>query len=198
MNLKKYLVLLLPLCLLLCINAQATAEEKEQTEEILISSFGTEECVEQLSELGVTIPRELRGINIQKVVAAFESDPELQLVVNYTVANDFFKDVRHAINRYHGWSDKKYDTTPLRYTLQYSTLYSWNPSTMPYYNCVTLMLLAEVQHVILEISRDSITTTWQIFQALQMWLKMTLKDSLVINALRNKRLGHPRHQGGQM
>ncbi len=98
--------------------AQALAEEKEQPEEkVLISSLGPEECVEQLLELGVTIPYELRGINIQKVVAAFESDPDLQLVVNYTVADNFFKEVRHAINRYHGWSDREHDATSLtRYT----------------------------------------------------------------------------------
>lgn len=112
MNPKKCLTFLLSLCLLFCVTVQASAEEKEQSEEkVRISSLSSEECTEKLSELGVAIPRELNGINIQEVVAAFEADPGFYSVVNYTVANDFFKDVRHAINRYHDWPDKVYDTT---------------------------------------------------------------------------------------
>ena len=110
---------------------QATAEGKNRAEEItLLSSLQPEECVEQLLTLGVAIPQELNGINIQKVVAAFESDPDLHLVVNYTVASDFLKAVRHAVNLYHGWTDEHGSASLTRYTLQYSTLHSWNPSAM--------------------------------------------------------------------
>ena len=110
---------------------QATAEGKNRAKEItLLSSLQPEECVEQLLTLGVAIPQELNGINIQKVVAAFESDPDLHLVVNYTVASDFLKAVRHAVNLYHGWTDEHGSASLTRYTLQYSTLHSWNPSTM--------------------------------------------------------------------
>jgi len=71
-NPKKCLTFLLSLCLLFCVTVQAFAEEKEQSEEkVLISSLSSEECTEKLSELGVAIPRELNGINIQEVVAAF-------------------------------------------------------------------------------------------------------------------------------
>ena len=110
---------------------QATAEGKNRAKEItLLSSLQPEECVEQLLTLGVAIPQELNGINIQKVVAAFESDPDLHLVVNYTVASDFLKAVRHAVNLYHSWTDEHGSASLTRYTLQYSTLHSWNPSTM--------------------------------------------------------------------
>ena len=110
---------------------QATAEGKNRAKEItLLSSLQPEECVEQLLTLGVAIPQELNGINIQKVVAAFESDPDLHLVVNYTVASNFLKAVRHAVNLYHGWTDEHGSASLTRYTLQYSTLHSWNPSTM--------------------------------------------------------------------
>lgn len=141
MKVKKFFAILLSLCLLCCMTVQATAEGKNRAEEkTLLSSLQPEECVEQLLTLGVAIPQELNGINIQKVVAAFESDPDLHLVVNYTVASDFLKAVRHAVNLYHGWTDEHGSASLTRYTLQYSTLHSWNPSTMPNYNCYAYAL----------------------------------------------------------
>ena len=86
-----------------------TAKEHRKTDEAetkeLISSLSPEQCAEKLSELGVSVPQELSGINIKELIASIEADPSYHPVVNYTVAYDFYEEVRRAVIRYHGWSD---------------------------------------------------------------------------------------------
>lgn len=133
----KTFALLLVICIVsFSANYTVFAQENVKTNEdkVLLSSLEQEQCIMFLSDMGVTIPEELTGINIKKLVFDFEVEPNLRYVVNHTVAADFFEDVRSLVNSYYGRIANQ-EAKIARYSLQYSTLYSWNPTTMPNYNC---------------------------------------------------------------
>ena len=135
---KRLLVLLLSFCMILSIGSHSVAAAETDLPEsengVLLSSLDDEECRDFLLNQGVSIPEELSNIDLPKLFADLENNPDMVVSLGWTTLADFIEEVRTVVKSHYGIS-----TTPsaraLAYTLQYSTLYSWNATTMPNYNC---------------------------------------------------------------
>lgn len=149
---KRLLVFIIAMCLFISCGAIAfasdnTAETESKTQ---LSSLDNAELYEALNNLGVTIPDELSDTTkeyllnggLKEIVEILEDDPNHfdSIAINYTVASDFYKEIRYAIERYYGTQSNTYNTLALQYKLEHSTLYSWDASTMKKYNCYSYVL----------------------------------------------------------
>lgn len=68
----------------------------------LLSEMDEDQCMEILSDLGVTIPAELKDVDIQGIVEELESDPNMPApILSYTPMVELFKDIRTAVTEYH-------------------------------------------------------------------------------------------------
>ena len=86
---------------------------------------------------GVSIPEELSGIDLPKLFADLESNPDMVVSLGWTTLADFIEEVRFVVKSHYGISTAP-SARVLAYTLQYSTLYSWNATTMPNYNATPM------------------------------------------------------------
>lgn len=60
-----------------------------------------------LEDMGVTIPEELKnrddiGRIVKQIISELDENPDLQITVSYTVAEDFIEDIRRAVKQYYG------------------------------------------------------------------------------------------------
>ena len=109
--LKKAVLLSFVICLLSIIPSNGVLGRSIPPEEqVTLASLGREQCIAVLEDLGVTIPQELDGADILKMVSLFESDPDMVITVNYSVGGDFLEAVQQAVKRYHGLQDVDQDS----------------------------------------------------------------------------------------
>lgn len=107
----------------------------------LLSSLSYEECLLFLDDYGIEIPDQLKGIDIKYIIQTIESNPDFGSGINWTVAAEFFNTVSIAIQDYHGKNlIIPSSTFALNDTLEYSTVYAWDSSTMGQYNCYSYAL----------------------------------------------------------
>lgn len=134
---KRLFALVLSFCMALSIGVCAAAAEtplRENENGVLLSSLDYEKCRNFLLNQGVSIPEELSGIDLPKLFADLESNPDMVVSLGWTTLADFIEEVRFVVKSHYGISTAP-SARVLAYTLQYSTLYSWNATTMPNYNC---------------------------------------------------------------
>lgn len=134
---KRLLKCLLSLCIifsLVTFSATAATNSPDDSTRIRLSSLDNEQCKNFLASQGITIPEALGDIDLPKIFALIEEHPKAESGISWTVASDFIKEVRLAADSYYGISSAP-SARALAYTLQYSTVYSWDPATMPRYNC---------------------------------------------------------------
>lgn len=134
---KRLFAFFLTLCLMFSFGAvSASAETNSHIEENLplLSSLSDEQCRAFLLAHGISVPEELNDIDLPKLFARIEENPNMVITIGWTTLAEFIEEVRAAVKEYYGIA-----ATPSgrasAYTLQYSTLHSWNSATMPYYNC---------------------------------------------------------------
>lgn len=135
---KRLLTMLLSFCMILSIGAHTAAAAEttllESENGVLLSSLDDEECREFLLNQGVSIPEELSGIDLPELFADLENNPDMIVSLGWTTLADFIEEVRTVVKLHYGISTIP-SAQALAYTLQYSTLDSWNATTMPNYNC---------------------------------------------------------------
>jgi len=135
---KRLFAFLLVVCMIMPLatySVSATMSDQSTSSNIvLLSSLDNEECREFLKKQGVSIPKELNDIDLPALFADLESNPNMSVSLGWTTLANFIEEVRTVVKAYYGISATP-SAPALRYTLQYSTLYSWDPNTMPYYNC---------------------------------------------------------------
>lgn len=134
---KRLFASLLVLCVVLSLSICAAAAETNSDEYrkvYQLSSLNEEQCRSYLLEHGVAIPDELRQIQLKELFAALEENPDLELSLGWTVLGDFIEEVRAIVKSHYGIATAP-SPRALTYTLQYSTLHSWDSSTMKNYNC---------------------------------------------------------------
>lgn len=130
---KRLFAFLLSFCMILSLGAHtAVAAENEGT--VLLSSLNDEQCRTFLLEQGLSIPEELSDIDLPELFAYLEEDPNMVFSFGWTTLADFVESVRVVVKSYYG-NTAVPTTRAAAYTLQYSTLYSWNVNTMEAYNC---------------------------------------------------------------
>ena len=79
---KRLFALVLSFCMALSIGVCAAAAEtslRENENGVLLSSLDYEECRNFLLNQGVSIPEELSGIDLPKLFADLESNPDIQV-----------------------------------------------------------------------------------------------------------------------
>lgn len=78
---KRLFALVLSFCMALSIGVCAAAETplRENENGVLLSSLDYEECRNFLLNQGVSIPEELSGIDLPKLFADLESNPDIQV-----------------------------------------------------------------------------------------------------------------------
>jgi len=134
LSFKHLLAAVLTVCLLLGCAVSAMAASPPGAEiqpKPLLSEMDKAQCLDILSDLGVTIPAELHDVDIQGLVKDLERNPNMPApILNYTPMAELFEGVRTAVEEYQGSAP-----SATQYTLQNSTVYSWNASTMGSYNC---------------------------------------------------------------
>lgn len=79
-----------------------------------LSALSEQECLEFLSKNGIEIPIDFQdnlelGKHVKKIISEVEADPHKVYVVSYTVAYDFFQEIKEAVNNYYGVTN---DTVP--------------------------------------------------------------------------------------
>lgn len=96
----------LAVCLLIVCGIWALTAQSPDTQpeaKPALSSLSEEQCLQTLTELGVTIPKELKNIDILSIVNDLEEDPDRPApVVSYTLAHELFENVRSAVKEYYG------------------------------------------------------------------------------------------------
>lgn len=151
---KRLFALLLSLSMIFSIGVCSAFAETDLSENencVLLSSLNDEECRDFLLSQGVTIPEEFSDMDLPKLFADFENDPDMVISLGWIDLANFIEEIRSAVKSYYGINTAPSAGTTLSaktaqsaralaYTLQYSTLYSWNPATMRYYNCYAYAL----------------------------------------------------------
>lgn len=69
-----------------------------------LSLLTEDELLAILSDMGVTIPTELdaQNIDLKKLISDLEDNPDMPFVVSYSVASEFFEEIREAVKQYNG------------------------------------------------------------------------------------------------
>ena len=119
------------------VNAESNTEKKENIQ--VLSSFSDEDCREFLLKYGIEIPEELSGIDLQELFARFEENPDVEIVVGWSVLAKFSEQVRYAVRDYYGIEEVQTDRAS-SYILQQSDVFSWNALFMEGYNCYAYAL----------------------------------------------------------
>ena len=133
---KRLFALLLSFCMIISVGSQSAAATETELQEngVLLSSLNDDECREFLLNRGVSIPDELSNIDLPELFADLENDPDMAVSLGWTPLANFIEEVRSVFKSHYGISTAP-SARSRTYTLQYSTLYSWNATTMPNYNC---------------------------------------------------------------
>lgn len=142
--LKKIFVLVCCLCFFMVLggNLNAQAEMFTELKEVdkKLSDLTEEECRLFLSESKIEIPSFLsKSINVKELIRTIENNPSIVFTVNHTVVYNFLENVKSIVNKYHGIKSSAIIGNS-KSPLVYSNLYSWDPNTMPYYNCYAYAL----------------------------------------------------------
>lgn len=131
---KRIFAVILAVCLMFICGTSAIAASPPDTEievKPLLSEMEEDQCMEILSDLGVTVPPELKDIDLKRMVEDIEFNPDMETPgVNYMPAAQLFEDVRTAVKNYHGLTA----AAATSYALQNSAVVDWNES-MKSYNC---------------------------------------------------------------
>jgi hypothetical protein len=90
------------LCVIVACVSNSGEKEKKQ-----LSTLDEDECLAFLTDMGVTIPEEFRnhddlGLRVKEIISDLEADPDRPSAVSYSVAAEFFEDIRGAVKRYYG------------------------------------------------------------------------------------------------
>ena len=72
--------------------------------------------------------------------ALLEGNPDRPVSVGLRSLNSFIEDVRDVVKTYYGSQGAVFSSRAVTYTLQYSSLYSWDSATMYNYNCYAYAL----------------------------------------------------------
>lgn len=103
---KRRFIVPLAVCLLIVCGIWALTANSSDTQpeaKPSLSSLSEEQCLQILTELGVTIPKELKNVDILSIVNDLEEDLDRPApVVNYTLAAELFENVRSAVKEYYG------------------------------------------------------------------------------------------------
>jgi len=67
-----------------------------------LSSLAGDEIRAVLSDMGITIPDEVSDEDLKDLVLDIEADPDMIPVVSWSVAAEFFEEVREAVKEYNG------------------------------------------------------------------------------------------------
>ena len=97
---KRLFALVLSFCMALSIGVCAAAAEtplRENENGVLLSSLDYEECRNFLLNKGVSIPEELSGIDLPKLFADLESNPDMVVSLGWTTLADFIEEVRFVV-----------------------------------------------------------------------------------------------------
>ena len=96
---KRLFALVLSFCMALSIGVCAAAETplRENENGVLLSSLDYEECRNFLLNQGVSIPEELSGIDLPKLFADLESNPDMVVSLGWTTLADFIEEVRFVV-----------------------------------------------------------------------------------------------------
>lgn len=130
---KRLLTFLLLFCTILSLGIHAAvATENERS--VLLSSLNNEQCRAFLLEQGLTVPEELSNIDLPELFTYLEEDPDTAFSIGWTALANFVESVRSVVKSYYGYTAAP-AIRAAAYTLQYSTVDSWNESTMDAYNC---------------------------------------------------------------
>lgn len=126
---------------LLCLSPAAASTAVSTTENFVeLSSLEDDACIEFLAQMNVDVPETLlaQGFDVQKFLALLESNPYAPYIVNHTKFAQFVEEARVAVQQYYEANGVNLQPTS-QYTLQNSTVYSWNAS-MVNYNCYAYAL----------------------------------------------------------
>ncbi len=135
---KRVLLFVLVVCMVLPIG-RVSVEAVTGNNPVKLSCYNDEQCKQFLAERNITIPKEFGDIDLTKLFAIIEGNPNGHISVGWPVYAEFVKEVGIAVKEYYGIPDSL-TTCAAAYTLQNSTLYSWEPSTMLDYNCYAYAL----------------------------------------------------------
>lgn len=106
LSFKHLLAAVLTVCLLLGCAVSAMAASPPGAEiqpKPLLSEMDKAQCLEILSDLGVTIPAELHDVDIQGLVKDLERNPNMPApILNYTPMAELFEGIRTAVEEYQG------------------------------------------------------------------------------------------------
>ena len=136
---KKIVVLVVLICMVSLCLLPASASGKGTDGLVRLSMLDREELIEFLAGKNAVIPEELKSVDIVAMVASLEADPDLRYVLNDTKAVELIERVRAVVREYYDIPEEEKAQIPSRYTLQYSTVYSWN-TNMINYNCYAYAL----------------------------------------------------------
>ena len=101
---KRLFALVLSFCMALSIGVCAAAAEtplRENENGVLLSSLDYEECRNFLLNQGVSIPEELSGIDLPKLFADLESNPDMVVSLGWTTLADFIEEVRFVVKSHY-------------------------------------------------------------------------------------------------
>lgn len=104
---KRLFALVLSFCMALSIGVCAAAAEtplRENENGVLLSSLDYEGCRNFLLNQGVSIPEELSGIDLPKLFADLESNPDMVVSLGWTTLADFIEEVRFVVKSHYGIS----------------------------------------------------------------------------------------------
>lgn len=146
MKCKRFLAMLCCICIAFCCGTSTSAASPIEVggkPMVRLSSLSHEECLEYLESVGVHYPEEFEGldIDVSQMIAVIEENPGITRNYNSLSSQRFFEGVCRAVDEYYGRYYPNYALNAYAATgLQYSVLSSWNPNTMPKYNCYAYAL----------------------------------------------------------
>ncbi len=185
------------LCILPATTGAAAVEPAAAESKVKLSTLSEDECMEFLSQMGVCIPEDLMqpGTDVPGIVkyifSILDEDPYAPLGVSY-VPVSLFEDIQDAVRQYYGLPVTKLPNVA-KYSLQYSTLSSWDPS-MANYNCYAYVLGKNVWCLPGKFSGQEYDGTDDIF-ALAAVVQDDLKGDLGYNCVK-KQISRPSSASG--
>lgn len=140
-RMKRFVVLSLLVCLILSLGANPAeaTDLQERDNTVLLSSLNDAQCRAILLEYGVSVPEELKNIDLPGLFRRIEKDPDREYSFGWVTLADFVEEVKTVVKAYYGLEATPTSRTAA-YTLQYSEVHLWDPETMPNYNCYAYAL----------------------------------------------------------
>lgn len=146
---KRLFALVLSFCMALSIGVCAAAETplRENENGVLLSSLDYEECRNFLLNQGVSIPEELSGIDLPKLFADLESNPDMVVSLGWTTLADFIEEVRFVVKSHYACARFQKNLAACNSTWSFITTNLTNPRTrhingrMPFDTLATFRLV---------------------------------------------------------